>query len=190
MIGFDSSNASMAGVLLGGAKLLVSSLAAWRVDQYGRRHLLIICALVMAVALSVQVYVMAQNGDGCSTSIPACYQAGHIMPQPLKILSFVALMCIVGAYEIGFGPVTWIIIAEIFPLKVRGSAVSLAILVNFVCNIGVTMYAPMLMSVFTPIGLFSIFLIFAVATVAFVYAFVPETQGKTLEEVERLMNER
>ena len=73
-------------------------------------------------------------------------------------------------------------ISEIFPLGVRGSALSTAAMVNFGSNILMTLCQTALMDALTPAGAFFLYLFFALLSILFVAYMVPETKGKTLEE--------
>jgi MFS family permease len=93
----------------------------------------------------------------------------------------------VGFFAIGLGPVFWLLISEIFPLSVRGRGMSVATVANWGSNFAVTLAFPPLVAA---LGSAAAFLAFAVLTVgAFIFTLqvVPETNGRSLEEIEAQM---
>ncbi|XP_027354588.1 D-xylose-proton symporter-like 2 isoform X2 [Abrus precatorius] len=99
-------------------------------------------------------------------------------------VAVVGLLLYVGCYQISFGPIGWLMIAEIFPLRLRGRGLSIAVLVNFGANALVTFAFSPLEELLGAGILFYIFCAIAVASLVFIYLIVPETKGLTLEEIE------
>lgn len=96
----------------------------------------------------------------------------------------------VGGYQVGFGPIAWLILSEIFPLRVRSSALAVGTVANFGSNLAVAaLFEPLRQSVGSAV-LFSGFTLISIAAIAFEYTSVPETKGKTLEEIETIMRSR
>lgn len=183
--GFQASSAAQS-LWVGLVKLLATCLTVWQVDRFGRRCLLFSGIGLMAAALVVLCWCFFQSS--CKT--PDVSHCGHDqieLRDDLRLLSVAALMLYVSGYQIGFGPIVWLLISEVFPLRVRGSALSVAALVNFGSNALVAALTPVLMEWLTPAGLFSVFLLMALVSLAFVYAVVPETRGKSLEQIETMM---
>ena len=86
--------------------------------------------------------------------------------------------------QVGFGPVTWLILSEVFPLKIRSAAVSVGTLANFGSNFLVALLFDLERTNLGEGLLFGQFALIALAAVAFINAQVPETRGLTLEEIE------
>lgn len=170
--------AALSSVGVGLVKLLATSFTAFKVDQYGRRQLLLwgIAGMILALAL-LGVAFSFRHVDHGEVSIPRGW----------AIVTVLALMIYVSAYQVGFGPISWLMISEIFPLGVRGSALSTAAMVNFGSNILMTLCQTALMDALTPAGAFFLYMAFAVVSIIFVAAVVPETKGKTLEQIEAEM---
>jgi MFS family permease len=99
-------------------------------------------------------------------------------------------MLYVSGYQVGFGPISWLLISEVFPLDVRGAAMSLAAIVNFAMNIVMTLTQTVLMEALTPAGVFFSYFVLAIVSLAFVWGIVPETKGKSLEEIEAELSGR
>jgi hypothetical protein len=99
-------------------------------------------------------------------------------------------MLYVVGYQIGFGPIVWLLISEIFPLRVRGPAMSIAVLMNFATNLVMTFTLESLLQVLTPPGVFFMYAGLTVFALIFVQLRCPETKGKTLEEIEAIMSNK
>ena len=103
-------------------------------------------------------------------------------------------MVYVSGYQVGFGPIAWLLISEVFPLKTRGKAISCAVTLNFGFNLLVTFTLQLLQDAFNSLSpgrgqalLFILYSAMCVASVVFTFFCVPETKGKTLEEIEALL---
>ena len=94
-----------------------------------------------------------------------------------------------AGYQVGFGPIVWTLISEIFPLDVRGQALAIAVVTNFVAN-GLLSLCAATMLDWSDAGTFGIFLALDIYAIYFVYRYVPETKGMTLEEITELLSER
>ncbi len=105
------------------------------------------------------------------------------------IATAAALAVYVAAFAVGLGPVFWLMIAEIFPLAFRGRGMSVASVANWGANLAVALVFLDLMRVAGAAGTFLLFAALTAAAVAFTWALVPETKGRSLEEIERAMGE-
>ena len=92
----------------------------------------------------------------------------------------------IAGYQIGFGPITWLVISEIFPLYARGKAISAAITMNFLCNAIVSFLFPTEYQYLGAPLTFSIYLVLLAMAFIFVSSYVPETRGMSLEEIEEM----
>ncbi|XP_033738281.1 solute carrier family 2, facilitated glucose transporter member 10-like [Pecten maximus] len=100
-----------------------------------------------------------------------------------KVVAFIALMTFVAAYAIGFGPVTWLILSEIFPSSLKGRAIGMATVLNWGTNMVVS---SAFLSVIDEVGVSLTFFIFSLIcglSTGFVFLFVPETKGRSLEQI-------
>jgi MFS family permease len=108
----------------------------------------------------------------------------------LNIRAGLVLFAIIGfvaSFAISLGPVMWVLLSEIFPMEYRGAAISIVGFWNSVVSASVTLIFPWELSNFGPGGTFLIFGLFASAAVLFVLMFIPETKGRTLEELETIL---
>ena len=148
--------------------LAVTVVALWLVDRTGRRPLLLVGSAGMVVGLLCLGLVFFLNVRG--------------------IAVLLAMLIAQAAFLVSLAPVTWIIMSEIFPTRIRGRAMGIAALSLWIaCFLGVR-YIPVLMEVFeamfgTPAGVFWVFAGVCVFSYWFCWKWVPETKGRTLEEI-------
>ena len=176
------AGAGAAGVAvgLGAFKLLATGVAVLAVDKAGRRPLLIGGVGGMSVALTALALAQAASG-AAPPSLPGA------PPAPAAWAAVAALLAYVAAYQISFGPISWLIVGEALPLAIRGRAAALATLTNFGSNFLVSLALPSLQAALGPAGTYALFSAAAVFATAAIYAGVPETKGKSLEEIEAMM---
>ena len=152
-------------VLVGLVNLGMTFVAIWLIDKLGRKPLLIVGVTGMAVSLLVIAWAFGQP------SLNA------------KLVLF-AIIGFVASFAISLGPVMWVLLSEIFPNEQRAAAISVAGFWNSLVSASVTFIFPWELSTFGPAGTFLAYGLFASAAVLFVLLVVPETKGRTLEELE------
>jgi SP family arabinose:H+ symporter-like MFS transporter len=152
-------------VSIGVVNLLFTFVAVWLADKAGRKVLLICGSIVQVIALAA-VGIMFAKGIG-----------------GLWLLVFIVLF--IAAFASAMGPVPWIVISEIFPTKIRGRAMSLAVLFIWVSCFIVSQTFPMLVDAIGNSKTFWIYALCSLTGLIFVVIMVPETKGKTLEEIEQ-----
>ncbi|XP_078092285.1 solute carrier family 2, facilitated glucose transporter member 10 [Mustelus asterias] len=121
------------------------------------------------------------------TSVSSTQTSRHLA---LNWITLFSMMAFVSAYSIGFGPMTWLVLSEIFPAGIRGRAFAFSSSFNWVANIIVTVT---FLDVIETIGLFGTFLFYGVvgfASVAFICLYLPETKGQSLDEIDRQFSAR
>ncbi len=169
--GFQSASASIAATAgVGTVNLVVTIIAAFLVDRLGRRPLLLISLAGMVLSLVVLglAFIFSHAATG-----------GF-----LGLVTVISLMTYIAAFAIGLGPVFWLLIAEIYPLHVRGTAMSLATVANWGANFLVTVTFLSFVNVLGQGGTFLLFAAVGVYAWFFTYRWVPETKGKSLEEIQ------
>ncbi len=151
---------------IGVVNVLATVVALLLLDQAGRRKLLLVGLGIMLVCL-IAITVALSTGSADAGAITA-----------------VALAAYVGGFAIGLGPIFWLLIAEIFPLAYRGRGMSVASMANWGSNLVVALFFPNLIVLLTLGGAFALFAALTVAAFAFAWRFVPETSGRSLEDIE------
>ncbi|KAL3680656.1 hypothetical protein R1sor_023612 [Riccia sorocarpa] len=174
------SNANMASLALGGLQVVMTVAAAGLMDKAGRRLLLMVSASGMALS-SFLVGFTFYLTDVEEHS----YSRG--MNVFIDILALASLLVYIAAFSLGMGPIPWLLLGEIFPSQVKGAAGSMATLTNWSCAWIVTLAFNNVFE-WSPAGAFWIFAVACVSTVFFVVLFLPETRGRTLEEIEASFN--
>lgn len=164
----SASVAILATVGVGMVNLLITIVAIYLVDKVGRRPLLLIGLIGMIISLGLL---------GIVFYLPD-------LSMSLGWFAIIGLMLYVGSFAIGLGPVFWLMISEIYPLKLRGRAMSTATVVNWGMNLLVAITFLSLIQTIGASGTFWFYSIIGIIAWFFIYRFVPETKGKTLEEIE------
>jgi SP family arabinose:H+ symporter-like MFS transporter len=162
--GYATDSAFAQTVLVGLVNLLFTLVAVWLVDIAGRRPLLIVGTLVQVVSLSLVGWMYQRDSSS-----------------PLLVAG---ILTFVGAFAIAMGPIPWIVNSEIFPTKLRGRAMSVAILMLWLADFIVTQTFPRMRESLGPANTFWTYAAFSLLSMLFVAVMVPETKGRTLEEIE------
>ncbi|XP_015755068.1 PREDICTED: solute carrier family 2, facilitated glucose transporter member 8-like [Acropora digitifera] len=192
--GFDK--AKLVSISVGLIQFVGTALACLLMDRAGRRILLWTMALAMCITLAglglyFEIY-KAPNGTDSTPASDTVSLVGSISHsvQASKI-SWLSILCLVLfnlAYAVAWGPIPWLVMSEIFPLKARGPASSLATLSNWLLAFVITKTYNSLVSGLTIQGTFWFYSGFSLLGFVFVFFVVPETKGKTLEEIEAMFH--
>lgn len=170
--GVSSSNVATCG--LGAVQVIATGVSTWLMDKAGRRLLLIISSTGMTVSLLIVAV---------SFFIKGFVSEDTTIYSVLSIISVVGVVAMVVAFSLGMGPIPWLIMSEILPVNIKSLAGSVATLGNWLTAWVVTMTANLLLE-WSSAGTFTIYLVLSAFTVAFVVVWVPETKGRTLEEIQ------
>uniref|UniRef100_A0A0E0A2Y1 Major facilitator superfamily (MFS) profile domain-containing protein n=1 Tax=Oryza glumipatula TaxID=40148 RepID=A0A0E0A2Y1_9ORYZ len=168
------TNSDLATCALGAIQVLATGVTTWLLDRAGRRILLIISSAGMTLSL-LAVAVVFFLKDSIS-------QDSH-MYYTLSMISLVALVAFVIAFSFGMGAIPWIIMSEILPVSIKSLAGSFATLANWLTSFGITMTANLMLS-WSAGGTFVSYMVVSAFTLVFVILWVPETKGRTLEEIQ------
>lgn len=165
--GSESTSAALwANVVIGGMNLVCTVFALFAIDRLGRKTLLMAASGGMGMALA---------------ALSAVFASGAANPSRILIL----ILCYVACFSFGMGPGVWVVIAELFPTRLRGRAVSIATVALWLACLLITFTFLSLVRVFTAAGAFALYALLCGVTVWFVRRFTPETKGMHLEEIER-----
>jgi len=161
----------MLSVIVGLVNFFMTIVALWLVDKKGRKTLLLWGAAGMIISLAYLCFEFAQ-------------------PKQNGIGVLIALLAYVSSFAASFAPVMWVIISEIYPNRVKGVAMSFSTAVSWLCVFLAVYFAPVIQGTLGLSYLFGIFGLFSVLAFVFVKIWIPETKGKTLEEIERQLGLR
>jgi sugar porter (SP) family MFS transporter len=167
--GLSSGGAITQALSVGIANVVFTVLAILVLDRVGRRPLLITGTIGCIVTLGV---------------LGAFFASGWLQDN-LGWLALVCLVAYIASFAIGLGPVFWLMISEIFPLRVRSPAMSVSTVGNWAANFVVATFFLTLTSAISRQGAFWVYAGFGVLALAFFVAKLPETKDRTLEEIER-----
>jgi SP family galactose:H+ symporter-like MFS transporter len=164
----SASSAILATVAVGVVNVIFTIVAIALLDRVGRRPLLLIGLAGMTFSLTLL---------GAVFFLPSLLSS-------LGDLAVVGLMLYVASFAIGLGPVFWLLISEIYPLRVRGLAMSIASEANWGSNLIIALTFLTLVQTLGQSGTFWLYAAVGVGAWVFAFLIVPETKGKTLEEIE------
>lgn len=169
-MGSGTDVALLQTIIVGVVNLLFTVLAIMTVDKYGRKPLMIIGALGMAISMFAlgTTFFMESVGMG----------------------ALIFMLIYVASFAMSWGPVCWVLLSEIFPNKIRGKALAVAVAAQWISNYLVSWTFPMmdkntyLLEKFNHGFAYWIYGVMGLLAMFLVWKFVPETKGKTLEELE------
>jgi SP family galactose:H+ symporter-like MFS transporter len=164
----SSSSAIFSTLLVGIVNVIFTIVAIILLDRVGRRPLLLVGLAGMVSSLILL---------GFSFYLSSLFGL-------LGNLSTAGLMIYVASFAIGLGPVFWLLISEIYPLRVRGIAMSIASEANWGSNLIIALTFLTLVQLLGRFGTFWLYAAVGVGAWIFCYKLVPETKGRTLEEIE------
>jgi sugar porter (SP) family MFS transporter len=168
--GYQVSDILFNIVITGAVNVVFTLIALAVIDRYGRRFLLLIgvSGLVVIYSLLGLLYRL------------------HLQGKPMLVLVLAAIAC----YAMSLAPVTWVVIAEIFPNRIRSNAVSIAVTALWIACFLLTYTFPILNAALGAAGTFWIYAAVCLIGLLFLVSRLPETKGKTLEQIETLIRVR
>jgi SP family arabinose:H+ symporter-like MFS transporter len=165
--GMKLSDALGGQVIIGFVNVIATSFAIWKIDDFGRKKLLLFGVGGMVISLAIIGVFFVLNVTG-------------------GILIFILIFC--ASFSIGFGPVIWVLLSEIYPTNVRGRAMSLATFSLWVGTAVIGQVVPWMLENLTPSVTFFVFALCCIP-VPFILKVIPETKGMSLEEIESIWKE-
>jgi len=175
MTGVDSSAGSILAAVGAGIINVGMTIVALRLlDRAGRRTLLLAGVSGMTISLTALGAAFLSGGDGTVASVVAV----------LSLMTFVA------SFAVSLGPIFWLINAEIYPLKVRSKAAGLGTMTNWTFNFAVSLTFLLLIDALGETGTFWLYAAIGLFTLGFCWKAVPETKGRSLEEIEAIFQAR
>jgi SP family arabinose:H+ symporter-like MFS transporter len=153
----------LGAVLVGVVNSAFTFVAILNIEKFGRRKLLLIGVTGAFISLS---------------------GVGILFAMGSKFV-IIPLLMYVASFAFSFGPIVWVIISEIFPTRIRGLAVAIGSFSLMVTGFFITLTNPILIDSVKPSGTFFIYAALTLPAIWFIWKYVPETKGKTLEEIEK-----
>ncbi len=152
-------------VVMGVVNIIFTMVAILTVDKFGRKPLLIIGSFGMMIGMAALSVLSFMDVIG--------------------VAALVFIIIYTASFMMSWGPITWVLISEIFPNTIRGQAVAIAVAAQWISNFIVSSTFPSL-SEWSTGGAYLIYAAFSLLSAIFVFKMVPETKGKTLEDMTRL----
>lgn len=175
-MGSGTDSAMLQTIIVGVVNLSFTVLAILTVDKFGRKPLLITGALIMAASMLIL-------GTSFSANLPAG-------------LKLVCMLTYTAGFAMSWGPVCWVLLAEIFPNSVRSTVMAIAVAAQWVSNFLVSWTFPIMDKNETLVNHFNhgfsywVYGILSILAAVFVWKLIPETKGKTLEDMEELWKKK
>jgi sugar porter (SP) family MFS transporter len=161
----SAASALWANVIIGAVNLVFTIVALFVIDKIGRKALLMIASAGMGLSLLVLGFLFWMHGN-------------------LSSLILSLILSYVGFFSVGMGPAVWVVIAELFPTRLRGRAMSVAIISLWMACLLVTSSFLSVVRAITITGAFWVYAILCFCSFFFVWRVVPETKGQSLEAIE------
>ena len=171
-LGASTDSAFLQTVVVGAANTVFTLVAIFTVDRLGRKPLMLIGAAAMAVAMIV---------------LGTCFYF-HV----LGLAPLIAIIAYIAAFALSWGPVTWVLLAEIFPNSIKGKALGLAVAAQWIANLAVSWSfkivdgSSALNAMFNHATAYWLYGIMSILAFLFVAKFVPETKGRRLEQIQEM----
>ena len=171
-VGYSASAAIYANVGIGVLNVVMTLLAIRLIDRVGRKPLLLGGLVGMILSLTVL---------GLSSLL---LPQPNTPSDPTAIITLVCLAVFIASFAATWGPTVWVMLPEVLPLKIRGSAMGVAIFLHWGANFAVSQTFPVLLATIGAGVTFLGYALIAVAALLFVRSFVTETKGRSLEQIE------
>lgn len=171
-MGASTNTALMQTVIVGIANVGFTLVATFTVDRWGRKPLMLAGAIIMAVAMLTLGTLFATN--------------------TLGLAALVVMVVYIGAFAFSWGPVVWILLSEIFPNSIKGKAMGLAVATQWIANLAVSWSFKVvdgnsaLNALFNHGFAYWVYGLMSVLAAFFVWRYVPETKGHSLEAIQEL----
>jgi SP family sugar:H+ symporter-like MFS transporter len=177
-VGYGDAAAIYANLIIGAINVVMTLIAIRFIDRVGRKPLLLGGLVGMIVSLTVL---------GLSTLLLSEPSS------PTDTVAIITLLCLAGfiiSFAATWGPTVWVVLPEVLPLRIRGTAMGVAIFLHWIANFVVSQTFPSLLAALGPGIPFLGYAVIGVLAFIFVSAFVTETKGRSLEEIESDLQKR
>jgi SP family xylose:H+ symportor-like MFS transporter len=176
-LGFGQEDILSQQILLAGINLVFTFVAMATVDRFGRKPLLYVGSIGMFSGFLLLTVTL--------------------MTESVGVLSLVGVLLFIASFAMSMGPVVWVVLSEMFPNNIRSGAMSVAVAAQWASNYFVSQTFPMVAESSANSGDFwrgslpyVIFMFFIAIIFIFTYKYIPETKGKSLEQLEKMWQDR
>jgi SP family xylose:H+ symportor-like MFS transporter len=174
-LGFGKDDVLLQQILLAFINLIFTFIAMFSVDKFGRKPLIYIGSVGMILGFAILGITLQQQSVG--------------------VLSLIGVLLFIASFAMSMGPVVWVLLSEMFPNRIRSTAMSIAVAAQWASNYLVSQFFPVVSESETNMNSFwngslpyFIFIAFIIIIILFTYKFIPETKNKSLEELEDIWN--
>ena len=150
-------------VVMGFVNVIFTIIAIIYVDKFGRKPLLIIGSTGMAIGM-LGMSILTANGT-------------------FGVITLVFMVIYTASFMMSWGPIIWVLLSEIFPNRIRSAAMALAVAVQWLANFTITSTYPFMMDISGTMT-YGFYALMSILSGIFIWKFIPETKGRTLEEIE------
>lgn len=179
-VGFQEKDSLTISVVTAIVNILVTLVAIALVDKVGRRPILLVGSVGMALSLGTMALAFSTaTGTGSDVSLSGTWGPVALVAANVFVVSF-------GA---SWGPLVWVLLGEIFPSRIRARALGLAAAAQWIANFAITLTFPSMAAASLPLT-YGMYSLFAVASFFFVMFKIPETNGMSLEQAETLFDKK
>ena len=176
LAGFTENDSLLINIVSGAVSIAACFITIAVIDKIGRKPLLLIGSAGMAVTLFVMVYAFSQGGLDAEGNLT--------LSASLGTLAVVAANLYVIFFNVSWGPVMWVMLAEMFPNQIRGSALAVAGFFQWFANYLIAQSFPLMAAGIGLAASYSFYAVCAVISFFLVQRFITETKGKELEEMQ------
>jgi SP family xylose:H+ symportor-like MFS transporter len=176
-LGFGQEDVLQQQILLAGVNFAFTFLAMYTVDKWGRKPLIITGSVGMLMGFMML--------------------AVSLMTQQIGLASLLGILIFIGSFAMSMGPIVWVLLSEMFPNSIRSAAMSVAVAVQWAMNYVVSQSFPIIMGseanqspVWNGSLPYFLFMGFIVLTIILTVKYIPETKGKSLEDLEKIWEDR
>lgn len=174
-VGFSESDALLINIISGGVSIAACLITIYFIDKLGRKPFLMLGSIGMTITLGCLVYAFVQADVDAQ---------GQLSLGDLGTMALIAANAYVFFFNISWGPVMWVMLGEMFPNQIRGSALAISGLVQWTTNFLITLSFPIMLTSIGLGGAYGFYAVCALLSAVFVYVFIYETKGKELEEMQ------
>ena len=182
--GFSEGSSTTISILIPLIQLITIVVVVFMVDRSGRRFLLLVSSVGMVLScLTAGAYFYV-------TINAAPANANASQASGLSWLAVTSVSIYIVGFSLGWGPCAWLMIGELFHVKARGRGCGISVFFNWGCSFVVTKTFSWMIHTLSEAGTFWFFGSMAFLSIGFVYFFLPETKGKSLEEIEAFFEKK